>query len=145
MLRKKYGRLKSCNQTLSDQEFKFKSSMRARESCTQKCLMYLLSIAHRIVPISQPSVSKPLPSIRMSSTFRKKYGRLKSCNCPQIVISRVQIQMLNDTNRKCCTQKCLIYFFHPSLEELCQLVIHQLVSLCLALECNQHLKKIWQT
>jgi hypothetical protein len=76
-LRKKYGRLNSCNQKLLHQELKFKSSMTARESCTQKCLMYLLSIARRIVPISQPSVSKPLPSIRMSSTFRKKYGWLK--------------------------------------------------------------------
>ncbi len=66
---------------------------------------------------------------------------LKSCNRPQIVLSRVQIQMLNDTERKCCTQKILICFFHPSPVELCQLVSHQLVSLCLALECNQHLKR----
>jgi hypothetical protein len=36
--------------------------------------------------------------------------------------------MLNDTDGKCCTQKCLICFFHPSPEELCQLVSHQLVE-----------------
>ncbi len=36
--------------------------------------------------------------------------------------------MLNDTDRKCCTQKCLICFFRPSPEELCRLVSHQLVG-----------------
>ncbi len=115
-----------------------------RKFCTQKCLICFFRpspeelcqlVVHQLVSL--------LLSIRMSSTFRKKYGRLKSCNRPQIVLSRVQIQMLNDTDRKFCTQKCLICFFHPSPEELCQLVVHQLVSLCLALECNQHLKKIW--
>jgi hypothetical protein len=90
-------------------------------------------------------VSHQLASLCQASEchqhLEKNMAGLKKCNCPQIVISSVQIQMQYDTKRKCCTQKCLICFFRPLPEELCQLVIHQFVSLCLALECHQHLKK----